>query len=116
MVLMCLLDTKLTDLASAFSLPVTDSGKAGQSVCVLVHPRFQKAVSLCKLQPEASAVWVRFSASAFGLDKDLFMASVYIPPGGSQQLHESPVAARFQLLSDAALDALQHGYVSWVAI
>ena len=39
------------------------------------------------------------------------MASVYILPGGSQQLHESPVAARFQLLSDAASDALQHGYV-----
>ena len=94
-----------------FSLPVTDSGRAGQGVCVLVHPRFQKAVSLWKLQPEASAVWVRFSASAFGLDKDLFMASVYIPPGGSQQLHHSPVAARFQLLSDAASDALQHGYV-----
>ena len=50
---------------------------------MLVHPRFQKAVGLWKLQPEASAVWVRFSASAFGLDKDLFMASVYIPPGGS---------------------------------
>ena len=39
------------------------------------------------------------------------MASVYIPPGGSQQLHDSPVAARFQLLSDTASDALQHGYV-----
>ena len=24
-----------------FSLPVTDSGRAGQRVCVLVHPRFQ---------------------------------------------------------------------------
>ena len=32
-------------------------------------------------------------------------------PGGSQQLHDSSVAARFQLLSDAALDALQHGYI-----
>ena len=39
------------------------------------------------------------------------MASVYIPPGGSQQLHNSSVAARFQLLSDTASDALHHGYV-----
>ena len=45
---------------------------------MLVHPRFQKAVSLWKLQPEASAVWARFSATAFGLDKDLFMASVRV--------------------------------------
>ena len=59
------------------------------------------------LQPEPSAVWVRFLASAFGLDKELFMPSMYILPGGSQQLHEPPIAAGFQLLSITVSDALQ---------
>ena len=40
------------------------------------------------------------------------MVSVYMPPGGSQQLHESPIAGPFQLMSDAASDALKHGYYS----
>ena len=70
----------------------------------------QQAASLWKLQPEVSAVWVCFSASAFGLDKDLHGVCVN-SAWGSQQLHESPAAARFQLLSDAASGALQHGHV-----
>ena len=39
------------------------------------------------------------------------MASVYMPPGGSQQLRQSSVTDRFQHLSHAVDDALQHGYV-----
>ena len=34
----------------------------------------------------------------------------YVPPGYSEQLHEPLIAARFQLMSDTALDALQHCY------
>ena len=100
-----------------FSLPVTDSSKAGQGVCVLVHPRFQKAVSLWKLQPGASAVWVRFSASAFGLDKYLFMASVYIPPAALSsyithllQLVSSFCQMQLQMLS--SMDMLFLGAIS----
>ena len=39
------------------------------------------------------------------------MASVYMPPGGSQQLRHSPVTDRFQHLPHAVDDALQLGYV-----
>ena len=88
-------------------LPIS---KLGRGVQALVHPHVQKAFGLWK-QPEASTVRVRFFVSAFGLDKDLFVAPVYILPGGSQQLHEQDDAACFQLSSDTASDALQHPYV-----
>ena len=94
-----------------FSLPVSEPGRAGHGVSVLVSPLLQKGVSLWKAQPEVPALWVRLSASTFGLDKDLFMASVYLPPGGSQQLQCSSVTDRFHHLSHAVGDALQHGYV-----
>ena len=55
-------------------------GAAGEGTCVLVHPRLQGSVSLWKLQPEAQAVWVRVRASGIGLDRDVFVACVYIPP------------------------------------
>lgn len=90
-----------------FSLPVSEPGRAGHGVSVLVSPLLQKGVSLWKAQPEVPALWVRLSASTFGLDKDLFMASVYLPPGGSQQLQCSSVTDRFHHLSHAVDDTLR---------
>ena len=72
---------------SKFGLPLADLGKAGEGTCVLVHPRLQGSVSLWKLQPAVQAVWVHVKAAVFGLDRDVFIACVYIPPAGSNQLH-----------------------------
>ena len=80
-------------------------------VSVCLSALFSKRVSLCKAQAEVPTLRVRFSASTFGLDKDVIMASVYMPPGGSQQLQNSSGKDRFQHLSHAVDDALQHGYV-----
>lgn len=92
-------------------LPVQDPGKAGEGTCLLVHPRLQASVSIWKLQPDVQAVWVRVDASAFALDKDLFVACVYIPPAGSAQLQPHSVSSRFSMLKEAVIMAQELGYV-----
>ena len=76
-------------------------GAAGEGTCVLVHPRLQGSVSLWKLQPEAQAVWVRVRASDIGLDRDVFVACVYIPPAGSAQLLSHSLPERMGSLKAA---------------
>ena len=96
---------------SKFGLPLADPGKAGEGTCVLVHPRLQGSVSLWKLQPAVQAVWVRVNAAVFGLDRDVFIACVYIPPAGSNQLHSQSLSARMASLRSAVISAQEHGHV-----
>ena len=56
-------------------------------------------------------MWVRMKASMFGLDKDVFVASVYLPPAGSSQLQPHSISSRFSSLREAVLMAQGLGYV-----
>ena len=99
-----------TDTAK-LSLPLVNPGAAGEGTYVLVHPRLQGSVSLWKLQPEAQAVWVRIRASGIGLDRDVFVACVYIPPAGSAQLLSPSLFERMSSLKAAVTSAQAHGHV-----
>ena len=94
-----------------FWLPVPQLGKADRGVCVLVHPKHAGLATLWRSQPDTQAVWVRLRASMLGLDKDLFVAAVYIPPAGSAQLQQRSLASRMHDLRQSALLAEQQGYV-----
>ncbi len=59
-------------------LPVDMTGRAG--VCGLVHPLHDGVSSMWHAHADVQSFWVRFQASMFGLNKDLFIASVYLPP------------------------------------
>ena len=96
---------------SKLSLPLVNPGAAGEGTCVLVHPRLQGSVSLWKLQPEAQAVWVRVRASGIGLDRDVFVACMYIPPAGSAQLLSHSLSERMGSLKAAVTSAQAHGHV-----
>ena len=96
---------------SNLSLPLVNPGAAGEGTCVLVHPCPQGSVSLWKLLPEAQAVWVRVRASVVGLDRDVFVACVYIPPAGSAQLLPHSLAERMSSLKAAVTSAQAHGHV-----
>ena len=65
-----------------FWLPIEQIGRAGVGVSVLVHPRHAGSSSLWQAHPDVQSLWVRFQGCAFWLDKDLFVASVYISPAG----------------------------------
>lgn len=92
-----------------FCLPVREPGRAGEGTCVLIHPHLQGSVAMWKMQPEIQAVWVRIKASALGLDKDLFIASVYIPPAGSAQLQMHSLSSRIAALKIGAAAASELG-------
>ena len=94
-----------------FSLPVRELGRAGEGTCVLIHPHLEGSVTVWKLQPEVQAVWVRIKALALGLDRDLFLACVYIPPATSSQLQMHNLSARMAALKSAAVMASELGYV-----
>ena len=93
-----------------FSLPLVNPGVAGEGTRVLVHPRLQGSVSLWKLQPEAQAVWVHVRASDISLNRDVFIACVYIPPAGSAQLLSQSLSERMSSKA-AVTSAKAHGHV-----
>ena len=64
--------------------------------------------------PEVAAVWVRFSGAVFGLDSDVFLAGVYLPPAASQQLQRSPLSQRMADLHASQKGAQAIGHV-WLA-
>ena len=47
----------------------------------------------------------------FGLDWDVFVAAIYIPPARSPQLRSKSLTSRMHCLRESALLAQQHGYV-----
>ena len=85
--------------------------EAGHGVCVLLHPKHAGSATLWQSQSDTQALWVRLKASLFGLDRDVFIAAVYIPPATSPQLRSKSLAPRMQCLRESALLAQQHGYV-----
>ena len=92
-------------------LPVHHPGRAGEGTCVLVHPCHEGSIHIWKLQPDVQAVWVRIDAAVLGLDKDVFLACVYIPPAGSSQLRQNSLSSRFDAFKDTILAAQELGYV-----
>ncbi len=93
--------------------------------CLLISDPFRLAVmSMCSFtlkhagmarlwrpQPERQALLVRSKVCMLGLDKDIFVAAVYIPPAGSGQLQKRSLASRTHGLRQSALRAWQQGYV-----
>ena len=60
---------------------------------------------------DVQAVWVRIDAAVLGLDKDVFLACVYIPPAGSSQLRQNSLSSCFDAFKDTNLAAQELGYV-----
>ena len=78
---------------------------------MLAHACLQGSVSLWELQPAIQTVWMRMKAAVFGLDRDVFIACVYIQSAGSFRLHSHRLSACMASLRRAVISAQAHGHV-----
>jgi exonuclease III len=96
---------------SQHSIPNPKRGAPGGGLTALVCNELTAHTTVWRKQPETAALWLRIDGKPLGLDRPLFVAACYIPPVGSKQLKQVPLAQRYMDLAGAAAEARAEGYV-----
>lgn len=89
-------------------------GFHGSGLTILVATKWAGKVSIWEPgnDPEVQCLWVKADAAVFGTDRDVYIASCYIPPEGSPQISRvRSLQDRYNLLMQHICHASTLGYV-----
>ena len=94
-----------------FSVPSPLNGRRGYGLSIYVREGWASGISIWKIDPELSVMWLKFPGSIFCLDAPVFFGVVYIPPQGSHRLQQFSCEERFAELASHVGQAQALGHV-----
>ena len=94
-------------LFDTFHVPASSSGKAGEGLLISVRRSLKVAVNI--LAEDSSSIWLSLTSANF--QRPLVVASCYIPPQGSHQLHDYTLDQRLEVLQRHVQIALRSGNI-----